>query len=252
MVEPRQSTRVVKALRRIGPAYEQIQAQLRDAIVSGEIGQGARLPTEADLASAFGVSRATVREALRGLSAEGLIVTTKGPTGGSFVAQPSIGQVTDQFRTGMSLIARSNDLSLDDFHDLRRFLEVPACRLAAERRTEEDLTRLRASAPVGARDLALSTEASYLHAKDFHDLVVETAHNPLLTIATEPVFMITQTRLNRNKLTPAFHKRSNADHREIVDAIADGDGDAAAKLMERHLDFVRKHYRNAWIPEEEL
>jgi DNA-binding FadR family transcriptional regulator len=251
MTEP-QAVTVMRSLHRIGPAYEQVQAQLRRAVMSGELADGTRLPTEADLAVTFGVSRATVREALRGLAAEGLIVTTKGPTGGSFVAQPSLSQVSDKLQTGLSLIARSNDVTLRDFHDLRRFLEVSAARLAAENRTDEDVERLSAAMPSQKRGAKPDQSVSFEHAKDFHSTLVRCAHNPLLTLATDPVLTITQTRLDREKLTASFHTTSEAHHRKILQSVIAGDGDAAAVAMEKHLEFVHKHYSRAWIPDQEF
>ncbi|MGH3039100.1 MAG: FadR/GntR family transcriptional regulator, partial [Gaiellaceae bacterium] len=75
-------------VRRVRKAYEQVNDQLRELIVSGELAPGERLPNEAVLAREFGVSRATVREALRILTAQNLIRTTKGAGGGSYVTLP--------------------------------------------------------------------------------------------------------------------------------------------------------------------
>ena len=75
--------------------YELVAERLRDRVVHGEIQPGERLPNEAALAVAFGVSRATVREALRVLAAQKLIRTSKGAGGGSYVTLPSVNGVSD-------------------------------------------------------------------------------------------------------------------------------------------------------------
>ena len=81
-------------LRRVRKGYEQVADQLRELIVTGELPQGGRLPTETELARQLGVSRTTVREALRLLAAQGLIRTAKGQTGGSYVTLPTVDHVS--------------------------------------------------------------------------------------------------------------------------------------------------------------
>ena len=76
-------------------AYRQVADQLRALIVTGQIRPGERLPSEASLANLFGVSRGTVREALRELSAQALVETSRGAAGGSFVTQPDPESVSE-------------------------------------------------------------------------------------------------------------------------------------------------------------
>ena len=82
-------------LRRVRKGYEQVADQLRELIVTGELPQGGRLPTETVLARDLGVSRTTVREALRLLAAQGLIRTSKGQTGGSYVTLPTVDHISE-------------------------------------------------------------------------------------------------------------------------------------------------------------
>ena len=112
-------------------AYEEIAAALHRRVVTGELEPGERLPTETMLASQFGVSRATVREALRQLDAQSLIRTSKGATGGSYVTLPSAGHLSASLRSGIGLLADAQDVSLDELLEARLLLEVPAARLAA-------------------------------------------------------------------------------------------------------------------------
>src|SRR3990170_4530039 len=82
-------------LRRVRKSYEQVADQLRELIVSGRLAQGERLPTETLLSAEVGVSRATGREALRLLAAQGLIRTAKGAGGGRFVTMPTACHISD-------------------------------------------------------------------------------------------------------------------------------------------------------------
>jgi len=80
---------------------------------------------------------------LRLLSSQHLIVTTRGVTGGSFVAHPDAQQLSESLSTGLTLLTNAAEIGFADLIELRRALEVPAAGLAATRRTEEHLTEIR-------------------------------------------------------------------------------------------------------------
>jgi DNA-binding FadR family transcriptional regulator len=225
-------------------AYEQIAAVLRGRVVAGELEPGHRLPTETMLATEFGVSRATVREALRQLDAQSLIRTSKGATGGSYVTLPSAGHLSASLRSGIGLLADAQDVSLDELLEARELLEVPAARLAARRRQEHDLERLRAAIP--GRPLELGAQEQFAHNADFHSVVLEASGNILLAIAAQPVFDVLQTRLARSTLGSRFHRTINTHHRAIAAAIEAGDEATAGGEMLAHVEYLRPFYEKAW------
>ena len=227
-----------------GKAYEQVADALHRQVVTGELEPGSRLPTEVELASGFGVSRATVREALRLLAAQSLIRTAKGATGGSYVTVPSAGHLSASLRSGIGLLAESRDVSLEELLEVRQLLEVPAARLAARRRREIDLERLRDAIP--ARPLELEPQEQFGYNADFHSVVLEASGNLLLAIAAQPVFDVLQTRLVRTNLGARFHRTINGHHRSIAAAIEAGDADAAGDEMHDHVEFLRPFYEKAW------
>lgn len=231
-------------VRRIRKAYEQVADQLRDLILSGEIPPGHRLPTEADLRAQFGVSRATVREALRVLSAQSLIRTTKGPAGGSFVITPSADYISEFLTSNISLLSRTEGVSLDEFLEVRELLEVPAARLAARRRDDDLEARLAAAIPEHPQQLGNVEQFAYN--RDFHSVVVQASQNRLLAIAAQPLFIAMQTNLDRSKLGRPFHRQINEDHRKITAAIVAGDEEAAATEMQKHLTHLRPSYERVW------
>lgn len=237
-----QSPRV--QVRRIRRASEQVADQLRALIIGGELPAGSKLPTEQRLAQQFGVSRATVRAALAGLSTEGLLRTVKGVTGGSFVTTPSPDRVSDALNLAVTLMSQNNGVTLDELLEVREYLEVPATRLAAKRRT--DLTLQHMAAAIPARPLDLSTSDQFVHNRDFHKAVLEAAGNTLLMIAAEPIFSVLQTRMSRSAIGPTFHKTINLHHREINEAIAAGDADLAERRMRDHLAWLRPRYQKIW------
>ncbi len=147
-------------IRRVLKAYEQIAEQLRELIASGKLSPGERLPNEGNLARQFGVSRATVRESLRVLTAQNLIRTAKGSGGGSYVTLPTVDHLSEFLRANFDLLTASQDVSLDDFLEIRMLLEVPAARLAAERRDAGLLERLHATIP--EEPLKLTTQDQFV------------------------------------------------------------------------------------------
>jgi GntR family transcriptional repressor for pyruvate dehydrogenase complex len=231
-------------VRRVRKAYEQVADQLRDLIMAGDLRPGHRLPNESSLSREFGVSRATVREALRVLAAQDLIRTAKGASGGSFITMPSVDHISAFLSSNLGLLSRSEDFSLDEFLEARMFLEVPAVRLAARRRDDHNLEALRDAIP--EEPLELGTSEQFLHNKDFHSALVIASGNKLLSIASQPVFAVLQTNLRRSTLGRHFHQQVNHDHREILAAVEASDEDAAARLMEEHLKFLAPQYAKAW------
>jgi DNA-binding FadR family transcriptional regulator len=225
-------------------AYELVEMRLRERIFEGVLEEGARLPKETVLAEEFGVSRATIREALRLLAAHGLIRTAKGAGGGSFVTVPSAGQLSESLRSGIDLLTTADDLTLEELLEVRELLEVPAARLAARRRSDEDLALLWEAIP--ERPLHLPTQEQFVYNRDFHSCVIASCGNTLLSIAAAPVFAVLQTHLSRSKLGRAWHGSINDHHRGIAAAIEGGDEQAAAEQMHDHLAWLRPYYEEAW------
>ena len=225
-------------------AYEEIAAALHRRVVTGELEPGERLPTETMLASQFGVSRATVREALRQLDAQSLIRTSKGATGGSYVTLPSAGHLSASLRSGIGLLADAQDVSLDELLEARLLLEVPAARLAARRRREHDVERLYAAIP--GHPLELETQEQFARNAEFHSVVLEASGNVLLAIAAQPVFDVLQTRLARSRLGNKFHRTINTHHGAIAAAIEAGDEVTAGGEMLAHVEYLRPFYEKAW------
>jgi DNA-binding FadR family transcriptional regulator len=225
--------------------YEQIAEQLRTLVVDGELQPGARLPTEEVLAREYGVSRATLREALRSLAAQDLIRTAKGARGGSYVTLPSVEHVASFLHSSITLMSDANDVSLENLLEARELIEVPAARLAAHRRSEEELDRLRETIP--DEPLRMGPDQQFVYNQDFHSVVIDCCDNALLAIAAQPIFGVLQRNLARTKLGVRFHRAINDQHRSIAAAIQGGDDEAAGREMHAHLEFLRPYYERAWL-----
>jgi len=122
---------------------QQVEDQLREAIKSGTLRSGDRLPSEITLASTFSVSRSTVREALRTLVSDGLIEKFSGSGGGSFVRALDPRSVGTEFGRDLEILLGDDALASEDFADVVRLLGRHCARLAARNHSESDLNILR-------------------------------------------------------------------------------------------------------------
>jgi DNA-binding FadR family transcriptional regulator len=223
----------VLPVRPVRRAHEQVADQLRELVLGGRLVAGDRLPTESELCVRFGVSRGTVREALRTLTTEGLVTTTRGASGGTFVATPQPVDVV-HFLTGtISLLAVAREVSVAELLQAREVLEVEAARQAAAHRSPADLERLRS---------CLRPARGFAANRAFHDALLEAAPNRLLPLLTAPLFGTLQNRFLRDRATPRFWSEVAEDHARIAAAVEAGDADAAGRAMRAHLHNLRPTY----------
>src|SRR5690349_612479 len=156
----------------VARASSSIADQIRQAIITGRLEQGERLPPERELAEQFGVSRVTVRDALRALEAVGLIEVRVGARGGAFVTVPT-GSLVGQTMSDMMMMSA---VSPGDIVEARLVVELGTVTLACARATDEDLAQLREHVDDAKKALAAKTYTREL-SWDFHALLSVAAHN---------------------------------------------------------------------------
>jgi DNA-binding FadR family transcriptional regulator len=228
------------AVRPIKLAFEQVADQLRDLILQGDLLPGAKLPSEPELASQFGVSRSTVREALRMLSSQNLISTSRGVGGGSHVRHPSPDEIANLLHTNIGLLTGSRLVGIPELLEAREMLEVPAARLAARKHTPEHVAELRST--LIDRMSSLPEARIFEFNKLFHEIILDAAGNHLLRMMTQPVFSFLQGRFLRSRADTSFWDKVEVEHAAIVDAIEASDPERAGDEMERHLEHLRPTY----------
>ncbi|MCA2185495.1 FadR/GntR family transcriptional regulator [Nonomuraea cavernae] len=226
---------------RLRPAYQQVADQLRELILNGSLASGDRLPPEGDLGSNFGVSRSTVREALRVLASQGLVKTVRGTTGGTFVSRIEPAQISDYLETSIGLMSGSAALRLADILEGRELLEVPATALAARRREQRHLDALRDA--VEREKHSRGRSVKFREHRHFHGIIIEASGNGLLAMMTEPVFRVLQTRFLNTDAPPEFWARVDQEHEAIIDRIEAGDAEGASAAMQAHLSRIRDAYQ---------
>ncbi|MFJ8601549.1 FadR/GntR family transcriptional regulator [Streptomyces shenzhenensis] len=218
-------------------AAEQIAEQLRDSIATGAWAPGDRLPAEWEMAERYGVSRGTVREAMRLLAAHGLVTSTRGATGGTFVGVPRGDALAGRFGDFIVLGLRAGDLSAAEVYHARRILERECVRLAALNRTAEDLEVIAAPIERVRAGEALSMEQWLEEDVAFHTAVAGAAKNGILQLAMTAVHAV---RPRTNTLLRAKLEKAPIweQHQSMFEAIRDGDPVAAVKALEAHVDYL--------------
>jgi len=223
---------------------KQISEKIREAILDGRLAVDARLPTEEELARRFGVSRPTIREALKRLAAQNLIRSRRGPAGGTFVTRPTRDEARASVATGAALLVSMGEFQLDDIIEGRLVFETAACRLAVERRTDADLERLRSE--VERMTEAALTDVEFC-ATDvrFHRALVAAAHNPALDYAAASLIDSLQPVLNLLVYRVRDRQQVVDELGRLVNALELRDGGAAVAALEAYLATVMRHCRDA-------
>lgn len=220
-------------------ASSDVIAQIRRAIMTGQYRLGDRLPTEREMAHQFGVSRVTVRDALRALEANGLVRVKVGGQGGPYVSAPDIALLSDSIGTHLHL----RGTTFQDLAEARQALETTAAQLAAQRATAADLDALEAAIQGPMRPPhAGDTAASSL---DFHTALVIASHNQaLLAMFRATRALIQQAFDQLHAQQPDMADAARQSHGELYAAIVERDAERAGALMRQHLeDFAARAER---------
>jgi GntR family transcriptional repressor for pyruvate dehydrogenase complex len=231
--------------------HRDVMRILTTDIVSGVRPAGAMLPREVDLANEFAVSRGVARETIRAMEERGLVAVKHGK--GATINGPEHWDIFDADVLAAVLDTdRSADV-LGEYLECRRFLEVEAAGVAAERATKEDVKRIARAyerlEEAAARPASQATE-ELLHETDieFHQAVIAATRNRPLASLVERIhsaLFLARFPLAR----PQYRQeRSLPEHRRILDAVAAGEPAEARRAMHDHLDTIAGYlaeYRRA-------
>jgi GntR family transcriptional regulator, transcriptional repressor for pyruvate dehydrogenase complex len=216
----------------MGRISEVIVEQIRQLMRAGELRPGDRLPAERELCENFGVSRVTVREALRMLESSGLVEIRVGARGGAFVTAPTSDRVGD----GLADLLSLSVINAGDVTEVRLILELGIVPLVCERATSEDLDALDeicARSQLALRNGDYSMDLS----AEFHARVAQATRNPAVSMLVEsfrgPILM----SLEQAKATaPEMGELGTQEHLLFIEAVRARDPEAAAAIMRRHLE----------------
>lgn len=205
--------------------------RLREKILGGDIPPGGALPAERELVDESGLSRSSVRDALRLLEVEGLIVTRPGRSGGSIVRIPG----RETVARPMELFVKTHEMNLSSLLDCRIALEPFLAGRAAENRTEEELARMQKL----HKEFVATTSnvADYKRLNlEWHLAVTHASHNELMIAFMEAISNpIMQAASYQQATTARNREEAKKAHGAILDAIAKQDAELARRRMEKHL-----------------
>lgn len=214
---------------------DEIFRQIHEVLLSGEVTAGQRLPTERQLAEQFATSRASVREALRGLEQRGVIYTKKGVNGGVFVADMDHQLVARPFSDLLQL----KKISIHHIAEVRRIFEPHAAWLAAERATPEHLQEIAESIEEMAAAVH-SSKPPVFHDLKFHKLIARAAQNPILQMLADSMLdvasqIITNLHPSLDVLEHVLER-----HSRIYQAVRDRNPQLAFDTMSEHIVDVQR------------
>ena len=231
-------------VQKVRPAYHQVADELRTRILAGVLPAGERLPNETELARAFGVSRSTVREALRVLSSQHLVDTRRGVQGGTFVDAPDPARVVEDVGSALGVLVMTPHLGVADLLEARLLLEPAAARLAAQRADPETVEAVRAAAAAPRDDRDPSGFVGHL---DFHTTLLMATGNLVLTLMGQPVNDVLRTRLHREGVEPEEWDKVDGCHRDIAEHVAAGRAAEAEEAMRAHIHDLQALYERDGI-----
>ncbi|UGS35542.1 FadR/GntR family transcriptional regulator [Capillimicrobium parvum] len=221
-------------------AYEEIAGLVRRQIVGGELNVGDRLPSETRLALHFGVSRSTIREALRTLQESGFVERVS----------PRIMVVRrdddEPVQRELVRALRRNNVTFADLHGALFLLEPELSRLAAERAAPGDIRELEDNLDAQAAHLTDFATWNRLD-QEFHLAIADIAGNPALILARAPITQLLMPALDRFMSSERLTGGALARHRRILTEIRHGDGEAAELMTRRHVDEFRQAWEQAGL-----
>ena len=216
------------ATRSVADRVAQVVDHLEQKIFSGELQSGDLLPAERELSAELSVSRSVVREALGKLDSLGLVQRRQGS--GTRVAPPSKVPVLKGFRRMFQM----GDIDLNHLTEARLPLEISMVRLAAQRRSDDHIRRLEQQQAILENEQA-DVESHLAADEAFHSILAEATGNPMFGMLLESVQHLRHEPY-RKHYDQYQLRQAHAEHQAILQAIRDGDADAAEAAVRSHLE----------------
>lgn len=217
--------------------YEQVIVQIKDMINSGTLKKGDKLPSERELASGLGVSRASIREALRALEVIGLISCRQGE--GNFVRE----SFDDNLFEPLSVMFTLNQSKPSDIFDLRRVMEVETAALAAKSITKKELEELKKL--IDDMNDCEDEEKKVKLDKKFHYKIAKASKNFLIVTVLSTLSTLIDSLIKDARAQILKNKKNeeiiDLQHKSIVDALEKGDSEEAASMMRIHMKLINEN-----------
>ncbi|MDQ0418141.1 GntR family transcriptional repressor for pyruvate dehydrogenase complex [Croceifilum oryzae] len=222
---------------RPGRGFEDIAMQIKEAILQGHLKDGDRLPNERELGSLFGVSRPTVREAIRSLEAIGVVEVRRGVYGGIFVAEPK----PDHVGKALAALLRFRGATISELVEFRQTFEAETAYWAAQRATTQQIEQLVTIANK-LMEVAHSSQVPWEKFIEldlaFHEEVAQASHNQIRVAIMLAIHgVLRKTSLMLEKVDDvAWREQQASDLIEIAEAIREKKAELAQERMSNHIE----------------
>jgi DNA-binding FadR family transcriptional regulator len=176
---------------------------------------------------------------LRLLASQHLIVTTRGVTGGSYVARPNPATLAESLAGGVRMLLACTPVGIEDLIEVRELVEVPGAALAARRRTDEDLAVLRRTMFDPERDdvpMKLSAHRA------FHAALAAATRNPVYELLARPLYAPGNEAQLAERASGRLWRLVDSEHREILRLVEEQDEDAVQAAMRTHLANLKANW----------
>ncbi|MDL2272782.1 FadR family transcriptional regulator [Desulfovibrio sp. OttesenSCG-928-I05] len=209
---------------------DQVIDQIKSLLSGGDLRPGSQLPPERQLAEMLGVSRPSLREALRALEYAGVLETRVGE--GVFVSDGSC-----MLSNNLQMSHLLQQYALEEMIEVRKVLETASIKLAVERASDEDIACIRKVHEESKAEL--HSREGFAHSDyAFHQAIVEAAHNSIFVVMLQTMRQM-MSDFNIELLATVKGRRAVIqNHEEVLEALASRESKAAAKALESHLDNV--------------
>ncbi|MGE5606801.1 MAG: FadR/GntR family transcriptional regulator [Bacteroidota bacterium] len=216
---------------------DEAQHKIREMILNKEFDHNGYLPSEGELCKRFGISRVTVREAVRSMEVRGFLKRVHGK--GIMVVDNSIKVMSRSIGDMMSL----GDFGIDELLEVRKIIEIQTASLAAKRATQKDMEALR-NALENMENAAVMDE-KYLNSDlDFHLILVQAAKNHLLSAIVSAYTPLLKKLIVESSQIDYVIEKKHHYHRNVYECIIKGDDEGASVCMRIHLNATFENLRN--------
>lgn len=217
-------------------AFEEVTAQIRRRVIHGQLKAGDRLPSERELALKLGVSRNTVREALRGLEMAGVLRLAKGPGGASVVAPDG-----NLVATALQDMYQLGSLTPSQLTEARLLITGDVVRLCCGRQTEDDLRELEANVEAARRASEAGDEQERSRINlEFHRVLARQTRNPIFVAIMDGLINVMQHFMAT--LGPPGREEVFDSRRRFIAHLRARDAEAAIAEMAKFLRGTHEHY----------
>lgn len=216
---------------------DEAQHKIKEMILNKEFDENGYLPSEGELCKKLGISRSTVREAVRSMEVRGFLKRVHGK--GIMVVDDSINVMSRSIRDMMSL----GDFSVDELLEVRKIIEIQTASLAAKQATQKDIEALR-DVLENMENATVMDDTYHNNDLEFHMTLVQSANNHLLSAIVRAYTPLLKKLIVESSQTDYVIEQKHHYHRNIYECIIKGDDEGASVCMRIHLNATFENLRN--------